>query len=317
MSTYREIDKESQSDLKKLLKHPKDYLDAKERRKLVDEPQPEWAILGNLIEFLTLDEDTNFDDVYCILNTVPTDKIKQIVEYIYNEVTGLDVVPSSLLNKYDPSIILVACDDIEYQPKWKPETRIKKVVEEGASYFKTLIESTEKTIISQNLYNRAITCKMTLLSHPYIKEIILHKDSISKYVIEWELDGIEMKSEIDHMVKDDVNKIIYPYDLKSTGKPVYKFKDSFIEYGYDFQDVVYQKALKMAFPDYDIKPVTFLVCETNSTRMPLMFQASPEIRKNAVANVKECIARLKFHTERSQWDYPMEHYVSNGLITIK
>jgi len=307
---YRNLPGEHQSDLKYILKHPQKYLQQKQS----EGGDEIWFTVGTIVEEMLLFPKKDLrEDYYINKGVSASDTIKAIIEDVYNSLSFDD--RSKDLGDLE-NLIIKAADKVEYYTNWKSETRYNKIVKEGNEYFKILKESEGKKVIESADWNKCLNAKVIVATDEFVKPILEDRDIIKKHVIQYILNGVEMVSEIDFMIKRDGAKTIQPYDFKTTSKPLYSFKNSFISYGYDFQDVIYQKGLQLIYPDYKILPVKFIVQELGSTNRPMIFQASDEIRQEAVDKVKDAIKRLKFHRENDKWEYPMEQY-QNGVNIIE
>lgn len=98
-----------------------------------------------------------------------------------------------------------------------------------------------------------------------------------------------MKALLDGIKIDHKEKTIEPFDLKTTGKSVYEFKDSFLKYGYYTQAALYDEGIQ--HPEspvfeyleggYFVKDFKFIVTETkvSSYNPALIFKTSKKDRE--------------------------------------
>lgn len=307
---YNSIEGTHQSALKKILKHPQEYLNALQRD---NGPQAIWFIKGHIVEDMVLQPKKDLEEEYYINKDSPLgDKLKEVIDRVYENSPSL----KSLEDDGGYDAVLLACQQTGYQSNWKANTKYDKIVNEGSMYHKMLFERTGKTIINFDDYSECRLAAANLQSDKFVKPILEDKSRLTKVILQYELLGINMVSEVDFLTIDHERKHIKPYDMKTMSKPIYMFKSQYTSLGYDFQDVVYQKALEICYPGYTVDPVRFVVVQLGSSISPLIFQGSKELRNEAIENVKDAINRLKFHTKIDSWDYPMESYTSNGIITI-
>jgi len=79
------------------------------------------------------------------------------------------------------------------------------------------------------------------------------------------------------IIVDYENKVIYPYDLKTSGHPEHQFYKSFIAWNYSIQAQLYYELIKQNiekddyFKDFKIADYQFIVI-CNSTRNPLVWE---------------------------------------------
>ena len=99
----------------------------------------------------------------------------------------------------------------------------------------------------------------------------------------------EFKALLDGVRVNHRDKIIEPYDLKSTGKNVFQFKDSYVQYGYYRQGALYEQALyseqspvkDLLAQGYTMADFLFIVTETktSSTNPALIYRTTPKERE--------------------------------------
>lgn len=162
----------------------------------------------------------------------------------------------------------------KYQLNWKPETRAKVIREKGTEYYKSLVNSDGKQVITKDLYLSVIKAVNALhiskASEWYFRPDIPF-DSIERcYQLKFKVDNdnVHYRTMMDLCVVDHENKIVYPVDLKTSHKKEWDFYKSFVEWRYDIQDRLYYRALKAAmeqdeyFKDFKIEHyVDIVVCK--------------------------------------------------------
>ena len=329
MIEYKTIDKLNQSLLKELLKSPQSYLRAKERYQ-EEGPTPSHFIFGSAVDHLVT-EDTEFTDRFYIMGeSSASDSIKRVIELVYEEVKNETL---SLPESYEA--IVRACSYEQYGQSWKEETRIKKILEHGSDYFIALKESDGKDVISGDDYNKAVVANAALVSDPYIGKYLKPgkgQELIKKKVIEFIVEDIEFKCELDLVFIDHNTKEITPIDVKTTSSSIYSFSYNFWKYRYDFQAAVYDYALQDAiakvskFDDYTINDFKFFVVEKDCINRPMIFSANKNIiaiglgggtleSGKVLEGFEQALERYKYHVVTDNWDYPME-YQNEGQINL-
>ena len=336
--SYQKLDGMNQSLLKQILNHPQNFLRTKERFEqqlqnkedgVIESVAPHF-LFGKVVDFM-LTEDTEFEDVFYVCKNIksPSDTIVALLNMLFNE-----YVSSGSLESHQGRIIECAAR-LQYGQNWKAETLFNKVLESGSEYWEMLLESSNKIMVSQEDYNKAVIACAALRSNEYTG-YYLNKtrdvEIIKKPVVEFKFKGIDFKGELDLVTIDHELKEITPVDVKTMSGEVNKFAGNFWSYRYDFQGAFYDKGIRV-HPEvkglletgYKLKPFVFLVVEKESINQPMVYEMSEDVLiKGAVGNpdrnlegVLKAIERYKWHTENNKWDYPMEYYLSNGKMIIE
>lgn len=79
------------------------------------------------------------------------------------------------------------------------------------------------------------------------------------------------------IIVDYENKVIYPFDLKTSGHPEWEFPKSFIAWRYPIQARLYYELIRQTiekddyFKDFTIADYQFIVI-SNATRVPLVWE---------------------------------------------
>ena len=346
MVDYKTISALNQSTLKQILISPKAYVEAKERQLARVESTEQHFVFGSLVDMMLTESKEDFDKKYAVIpdDTGVSETIAKIVKEVYDEKNNSDDLGWGALENY-PEEILKHCNYELYQSRWKDETRINKIVEQGSQYFEVLKNSGNRTIITESEYAKAVNCVMALRSDKHTSKYCQKKSNdpniliIDKHVIVFEHDGLEFKGELDRIIVNHKEKTITPIDFKTTSKSVLNFENSFWHFRYDFQAAVYtlgltkdkSDRLKSYYEDgYSFKPMLYIVVETFLKNPPMVFEISktavntglygnvdkvPKIKEN-LEGFYQAIKRFKYATENNAWDYPME-YDTEGKTTIR
>jgi hypothetical protein len=346
MVDYKTISALNQSTLKQILVSPKAYVEAKEKQLARVESTEQHFMFGSLVDMMLTESKEDFDKKYAVIpdDTGVSETIAKIVKEVYDEKNNSDDLGWGALEDY-PEEILKHCNYELYQSRWKDETRINKIVEQGSQYFEVLKNSGNRTIITESEYAKAVNCVMALRSDKHTSKYCQKKSNdpniliIDKHVIVFEHDGLEFKGELDRIIVNHKEKTITPIDFKTTSKSVLNFEKSFWHFRYDFQAAVYtlgltkdkSNRLKSYYQEgYTFKPMLYIVVETFLKNPPMVFEISktaintglygnvdkvPKINEN-LQGFYQAIKRFKYATENNAWDYPME-YDTKGKTTIR
>lgn len=344
MMDYKTISALNQSTLKQILVSPRSYVEAKERQLARIESTEQHFVFGSLVDMMLTESKEDFDKKYAVVpdDTGVSETIAKIVKGVYDEKNNSDDLAWGALEDY-PEEILQYCNYELYQSRWKDETRINKIVEQGSQYFEVLKNCGTRTIITESEYAKAVNCVMALRTDKYTSKYCQKKSNdpdieiIDKHVVVFEHEGLEFKGELDRIIVNHKEKTITPIDFKTTSKSVLNFENSFWHFRYDFQAAVYtlgltkdkSERLKSFYEDgYSFKPMLYIVVETFLKNSPMVFEISktaintglygnvdkvPKLKEN-LEGFYQAIKRFKYATENDAWDYPMEYDVKGKTI---
>ena len=105
-----------------------------------------------------------------------------VIKYLFNEYSENY---SSLLEIPD-DLIISATTVLEFQSRWKPETRAKVIKENGVEYYNLLHLSIDKTLVSTEEYRNAQECvtelKENAVTCEYFNSLNPFEDNIEKII---------------------------------------------------------------------------------------------------------------------------------------
>lgn len=336
---YREINALNQSILKKIFISPQSFLQASKKQEFEEEEIKEHFVFGSVLDIMLTGNKQEFDSKFL---KVPdknkcSDSIKKIVDDAFLELEDKSLAVDSDEMKL---LILKYCEFNDYQSKWKPETKVNKVIEEAGDYFEQLKTLEGKIPVTESDYAKAVMCVIALKSNEFTEKYTnprLSKDEcefLNKFIIQFEFQGLKIKGELDRVIINHTEKTITPIDFKSTGKSIYGFINDFWYYRYDFQAAVYTRGLfehpdirKLLENNYSLNPFLYIAVESNLIGPPMVFEVTPEaieigfsggiVNKKTYEGFEQAIARYKYAQENDRWEYPMEYYESGKmLITV-
>jgi hypothetical protein len=334
---YKEINALNQSILKKILVSPQSFLQAQKKQAEPDDSAEEHFVFGTVVDIMLTGSREEFERKFVKIpdETKCSDTIKGIVKSVYEEVS-IDENEVESLEIYDIAILKYA-NYADYQRKWKDETKVDKIVEEGKSYFELLKTIGNKTPITETDYAKAVTCVMALKGNEFTKPYTVLKSSpnnrefLDKFIIEFDYVGLKIKGELDRVVIDHTDKTITPIDFKTTGKPITGFVGDFWYYRYDFQSVVYLQGLcehpdikKLLESNYSLNLFLYIAVETNLVNHPMIFEVGEEasligffggiVNNKKYEGFEKAIERYQYAVVNNAWDYPMEYYENKKIV---
>jgi hypothetical protein len=326
-----------------MLVSPKAFLQEKERYQKNEETTEDHFLFGTMVDIMLVGHKEEFDNKF---HRIPdsidcSDTVKNIVNNVFADAQedrkeGEDLYP---LDHY-PDFILEHCNYQLYYNNLKDETRVKKIIDQGTKYFEILSQGMGKSMVTESEYAAAVNCMMALKSDQFTKKFVDRKldpknvEFLDRVVVEFELDGIEMKGELDRVAIDHSLKLIMPIDFKTTSKSILNFESDFWYYRYDFQAATYKYGLQfhpkiqeLLKDGYEMDPFRYIVVEKSLYNNPMVFVISQEAtdvgmnggelsNNKSYEGLRQAIHRYKYAEENNLWDYPMEYYENNGFIYL-
>lgn len=276
---------------------------------------------GSLFDMLLTAEDEVFDRFY-IVDELPSETIQKIGDYILGKM-NLEFVP------FSDELILEARKIAEYQTNWKDDTVIKKLKEAGLDNYIDIRKTSDKTFIDLKKYDNIVSKSLLIKSNHQTSKYFEQKEGIEIFyqpVFVFEFADRKFKCKLDILYIDHVSQTIEIVDIKSTSKNIFSFFDSILEYRYDLQGAIYNKAMEIqkydeAIFDYNII-VKFVALNLNDCR-PVVFEfprnilwsnmlvGESEKRRGALEIIKD----IEWHKENNQWEY--KRGFENNYVLLK
>lgn len=299
---------------------------------------------GSAVDTLAFDGREEFEKKFVVMNQEKPSwmlekVLKSLVQELFATHDELDGPISSDLNDYE-DLILQMAKHHEYGKGWKSETIIRKTVEACGELFKHTIENIDKQALSLEQYENVENSVNTLYTHPFTKDSFVAEEGIEifyQFPIVWEYTSgditFKCKSLLDILKIDHNEKKIYPIDLKTTGKSVLAFRESFIQWHYYIQAAFYTDAVKYLrdklYPElsgYSVELFKFVVISSKRPIKPLTWLTTPKdiscgkyggfINGENVKGYLQLASEMKWHIDNSSYDYPKEIYDSKGNVTL-
>lgn len=237
-------------------------------------------LFGSCVDTLITDGEKAFQDNYFV-SDIPTLEpsvepiIKEVFNRFHNSYTNInDILDSDLM----PIIA-----QFDYQSRWKPETKCKVIKEKGNNYYQTMFMAGDKTVVSQEMYNRIFACVRALKDSPQTHDYFCEDnpfDDIERcYQLKFKntFDGVDYRGMLDLCVVNHAKKIVIPIDLKTSSGREYNFYEHFIKWGYQCQARLYWRLLRAAmdadeyFKDFKLMDYRFIVVNSIDNPLPLVW----------------------------------------------
>ena len=282
VDTYYEYPAISQSQLKLLLGPDPSIFNTIQEPDLYFE-EKKYFLIGDGVDMQLTRPIEEFNQKFHISNlqNKPSDTIKSIVNQVYDYVKEVNGTNILTIDKYTEAI-LDSCNDHNYQPNWKTETRIAKVVE-AWEYWEDIKAAEGKVVLSQEENDLISQIVMSIRTNPTTSKYFQVENNfveiLDQYSIYFTYEGIECKALLDRIIVDHKNKTIQPIDFKTMGDQTLYFPKSLRQRRYDIQAAFYTEALKSkkVYETYEILPFKFIVESTTNPGNPLVFICNQEL----------------------------------------
>lgn len=194
-----------------------------------------------------------------------------------------------------------------------------------------------KTILGKTEYEMVEKCRDLILNSPYTKPYFhstnLAVELMHQVPVYFEYNGVDFKGLLDGIVINHDDKTILPFDLKTTIKSVFNFRESFLMWGYYRQCALYWKALwsqgspvlDLLLNGYKMLDFEFIVVEKKlfAPNQPLIYRTTELDRHIGLVGgysdgryykgIDELIDAYKWHLEKNYWDLPKDVYESQAI----
>lgn len=229
---------------------------------------------GSMVDTLLTDGKEAFDNRFFVASfPAVSSSIMEIVKSIAidlgSEYTSLYYIPEDRLSSY--------IEAFGYYPNWRMKTKIDKIRSEGDEYYKMLLLSQGKEVVSTEDMEDCINCVQALkesaatefyfkADNPFVPDV----ERLYQLKFKGEYEGIPVRCMADLIIVDHKNKTIRPCDLKTSSHMEYDFHKSFIQWCYYIQAQLYWYIIRQNldkdpyFKDFKLLDYVFIVVNRKS-----------------------------------------------------
>lgn len=247
---------------------------------LFDKVSSQSLLEGSMVDCLITGSVEEFEELYYVADFPSIgDKEQQIVLTLYDRYHE-----SCELFSYIPyNAILAVINEIEWQKNWKEETRVRVLSERVAMYYNLKVQAGSKTVVDRPTYDRVVRMVQALKTSPATRGYFADNDPLSPVRRYYQLkfkarfEGVAYRCMMDLAVVDYEEKKIIPCDLKTSGHKEWDFQDSFEQWCYMIQGMLYWRVLKANlmndpyFKDFTLENYRFIVVNKESLT-PLVWE---------------------------------------------
>lgn len=247
---------------------------------LFDKKESPALLLGSVLDCLLTGGWEEFNSLYTVVDFNLTESGINICQQLFDM-----HLPYNSFEEIPEQVVSDAAKLAEFwkADKWN-KVRYREVLKTGNIdvYYNAHINS-DKTIIDSQTYNDALAMVKALKESPATSGCFAENDEMSPirryYQLKFKFshNNVNYRSMADLIIVDYEDKIVYPYDLKSSGKPEWHFEDSFLQWSYMIQSRLYWRNIRANmdadpyFKDFKLADYKFIVAN-KFTLTPLIWE---------------------------------------------
>ena len=240
-------------------------------------------LFGSCVDTLITDGEKAFADQYYISDMPkmsPTAEpiVKEIYSTFHNAYTNINDIPD------DSLMPILSQAGYKGNTNWGTKAKCDAIRKDGAQYYQTMFMAGNKTIVSQDMYNKVFACVRALKDSPATKKFFADNDPFSDiercYQLKFKgnLNGIDYRCMADLIVINHKDKWIMPCDLKTSSHREYDFPKSFVQWMYMIQARLYWRLIRQTldkddyFKDFKLLDYRFIVVNNIDNPIPLVWE---------------------------------------------
>lgn len=325
MINYRETKAANYSTLSKLSVHPIDAYESLTR----PEKQAVFFDIGNYVDegFYGNPTDTHF---VISDNAIPENgtKARAVADSVLNVTIGDPSIVES-----DPTLEYVigkAAEELEYQPNWKPETRIAKLKDQIKAFVTlyTMAKAEGRSLITVSQMQLAETLIQMIKESKRFQDIIDGCEIQYQQPIYFTHNGVACKCLPDIILRNHLRNTIRVLDIKTYEA---RFMDNYYRFRYFYQGAFYSYGLtSIVNQDTRILNPVFVTAD-KSLRYPVRLFEQVDwkalwgtdgayylTRGGQYKTLPALLNEYKYHTETGDWSESYEAIVTGSeKITLR
>lgn len=312
-------------------------------KEVIEEKKHYSTVFGDLVHCLLLTPE-EFHNRFATLEVgaTPKPQMKALADNLW-EVTKQSMSESGQVTRDIESLLREAFDLTAFDKNGERvafkgksfEDVVKRFIEEGEHYYRSLRQNFGKEVIDARTYESALKTIEELNTNPITAPILGIRNSdryqvFYEKIFTFQYEGIDVKAMVDLIIVDKEEKKVYIYDLKSSGWDIGTFDYNIIKNRYYLQWAMYYLAVKdwatTEYKDFEIVPLRFIVVSSDRTESPLIYTTSMRdlhhglkgfTRQGRVhKGLEQLIAEINWHTTNSIWNISYIDYKNKGLRRV-
>lgn len=296
--------------------------------KLFDSIESPSLVFGSAVDTLITGSEKEFNQKFMVaqLENPPSDTLVTITKKLFDtwkdKYTDIKDIPDNVL--------ITTIQDISWNNHWSPTTRVKKIKEGCAAYYKLLYLSEGKTILNSYVYQDVLNTVDKLKSADstrfYFEQDNIFDNNIERlYQLKFKatFNNVDYRCMSDLLVVIHDKKLVVPVDLKTSYKPEWDFYKSFVEWRYDIQGRLYWRIIRYNmdqdpyFKDFKLADYRFIVAN-RKTLTPLVWLFEGTQKIGDIVTKDNVILRDPFTIGEELNNYLVNKpVVPNGINLVK
>lgn len=204
--------------------------------------------------------------------------VKAIYSQFHNAYTKLADIPDTEL------MPILSQMGYKGNTNWGTKAKCDSIKKDGAQYYQTMFMAGDKTILSQDTYNRVFACVRALKDSPQTREYFKDDnpfddiERVYQQKFKGVLGGITYRGMADLLIVNHKKKVVLPCDLKTSSGREYDFPEHFLQWGYQIQARLYWRLIRQTmdedpyFKDFELDRFRFIVVNNIDNPTPLVWQ---------------------------------------------
>lgn len=240
-------------------------------------------------------------------------------ESLCNVVAQYFLIKDAHLVETQDEILLKSARLANYYNNYKDDTLLNTLKKSNVYEYIAELELNEgKQFMTKEQKATIEGCIEALNSHAACAKYLFQEwpncEIFNEFEVYFEHMGVPCKSRLDRVIVNHDEKYCVLVDLKTTSKRAQFFTESFEFWKYYRQMAFYKLALSYEFPGYSFSCYMPVVDTQFFTRHCYKI-SDTQIDKGEI-EYTDLLFRLKWHMDKDQWNYTLEEYNNNYLITI-
>lgn len=239
-------------------------------------PRTDALVFGGAVDAIVTGGMGEFDARFRVADIPPTpDKVRQ----------AMDALLERGVSPCDTDGALRVIDEIAFYPTWRKETRLAKL-NEGLAYYEAMRGGDGRQTLDGMTYANVLSVVDDLRRSPLTGALLFGdlpagQERFFQLKFTAKIGGTNYKAMCDMIIVDHGRESIHIYDLKTTGKESYSFRQSYLDWGYHIQSWLYRRVVEEAmvmtdFDGYTVDGFSFIVASKTAGSPCVWDDLTPE-----------------------------------------
>lgn len=277
---------------------------------------------GKLVHCLILEPEKFSEQFIIAPGKVPKDNAKIIVDSMYALLANSEYAGREF-TEFDNEILELMMSLNYYQNLKTDAQRLEKVyTDDNVNYFRFLQEQSKKVLIDEKTYEKCKEFANEIINDKFCADTLYMNQSGNveiyneSYLQSSTIYGFGLKGFIDRMIIDHDQLKIQIVDIKTTSKPIDKFKETVEYYRYDLQASIYKYLATeyAAEKKLDHYIIDFRYVVIDPFKQVYSYGVSPESVAKWDEQLKQELHKFNWHYVNKNFNLPYE--LAKEVITL-